>query len=284
MTGFATAETSLAPFRIVWELRSVNHRYLELALRVPEELRAIEGECRDVVNGALKRGKVDATLRLYAADDGRQATVLAREAVAALRALQEQVLAELPAATPLSVLDVLRWPGVMQEPEQNIGALGEPAKRCLKSALDSLQAARQREGARIAEALDQRAVAIVALLAGVKPFLEDTQKRHLDKLRERVARLAADVQPERLEQEIALLAQRLDVAEEVDRLGGHVSEVRDILRRDEPIGRRLDFLMQELNREANTFGSKVQDEALTRAAVELKVLIEQMREQVQNLE
>lgn len=284
MTGFATAEFSAASFRIVWELRSVNHRFLELAVRVPEEFRSIEGECRDLLGAALKRGKVDCTLKIAAADSGPARTTLAPDAVAALRGLQEHALREFPGAQPLSVLEVLRWPGVLQERQHELATLGQPAKRCLESAIDALQSARAREGMRIGDLLEQRVLAIGELLAGVKPLLDDTQRRHLDKLRERLARLTIEVQPERLDQEIALLAQRLDVAEEVDRLGGHISEIREILRRDEPIGRRLDFLIQELNREANTFASKVQDEALTRAAVDLKVLIEQMREQVQNLE
>jgi uncharacterized protein (TIGR00255 family) len=284
MTGFATAEASAAAFRIVWELRSVNHRFLELGVRVPEELRFIEGECRDLIAAALKRGKIDCTLKVIAADGAPARTTLAPEAVAALRELQEQALTEFPGAQLLSVAEVLRWPGVLQEPRHELATLGQPAKRCLESAIDALQRARHREGMRIGALLEQRVLAIDGLLAGVKPLLDDTQRRHLDKLRERLARLATDVQPERLDQEIALLAQRLDVAEEVDRLGGHISEIRAILLRDEPIGRRLDFLIQELNREANTFASKVQDEALTRAAVDLKVLIEQMREQVQNLE
>jgi uncharacterized protein (TIGR00255 family) len=284
MTGFATAESSAASFRIVWELRSVNHRFLELAVRVPEELRSIEGECRDLVAAALKRGKVDCTLKIIAADGAPARTTLASDAVEALRGLQEQALTEFPGAQPLSVSEVLRWPGVLQEPQHELATLGQPAKRCLESAIDALQRARHREGMRIGALLEQRVLAIDGLLAGVKPLLDDTQRRHLDKLRDRLARLAIDVQPERLDQEIALLAQRLDVTEEVDRLGGHISEIRAILLRDEPIGRRLDFLIQELNREANTLASKVQDEALTRAAVDLKVLIEQMREQVQNLE
>src|SRR5690606_31030355 len=155
---------------------------------------------------------------------------------------------------------------------------------CLAVALEGLKEARAREGARIVELLEQRAVAIAAIVTGVRPMLAATQTRHRDKLLERLARLDVQANPERLEQELALIVQRLDVAEEIDRLDGHLTEIRAVLARDEPVGRRLDFLMQELNREANTFASKVQDAELTRAAVEMKVLIEQMREQVQNLE
>ena len=180
--------------------------------------------------------------------------------------------------------EVLRWPGVLEEPAQDLEELGEAVKECLSAALRALTESRAREGARIAEMLDKRNTGITALVTGVKPQLDAVQLRYRERLRERLARLDVQADPERLEQEIALVAQRADVAEEIDRLASHVAEVQTILHRNEPVGRRLDFVIQELNREANTFASKVQEEALTRVAVELKVLIEQMREQVQNLE
>jgi uncharacterized protein (TIGR00255 family) len=284
MTGFASAEARLASFRIVWEVRSVNHRFLELGVRMPEDLRALEPECRDLVGGALKRGKVDCTLKLTAAHRGAGPTTIVPGALDALRALEQQVRAVLPAAAPLTTAEVLRWPGVLEEPEQDLDELADPVKRCLVAALASLDAAREREGGRIAEVIAKRNSRITELIVSVRPHLDGAQVRQRDRLRERLQRLDVQAEPERLEQELALLAQRVDVAEELDRLASHVTEVDGILRRDEPMGRRLDFLIQELNREANTFASKVQEEALTRAAVELKVLIEQMREQVQNLE
>ena len=174
--------------------------------------------------------------------------------------------------------------GVLEEAAQNLDELAAPVKECLAASLASLQDARAREGRRIAEVLDKRNRGITVLIDGIRPLLDGVQARYRDRLRERVARLDVQADPERLEQEVAMLAQRADVAEEIDRLDGHVSEIADILRRPEPVGRRLDFVIQELNREANTFASKVQEEPLTRVAVELKVLIEQMREQVQNLE
>jgi uncharacterized protein (TIGR00255 family) len=187
-------------------------------------------------------------------------------------------------AAPLTTNDVLRWPGVLEEPGQGPAELGEPVKACLGVALRSLGQARGREGGRIAEMLERRNAAITQLIDEIRPQLAGLQTRYRERLRERLQRLDVQADPERLEQELALLAQRVDVAEEIDRLASHVAEVQAILRRDEPVGRRLDFVIQELNREANTFASKVQEEALTRSAVELKVLIEQMREQVQNLE
>jgi uncharacterized protein (TIGR00255 family) len=284
MTGFATAETMAEPFRLVWEIRSVNHRFLELGFRLPEEARSLESECRDMVSAVLKRGKVDCTLKIASAADDTPQQAVAAEALRNLRGLEAEVIKVFPDARALTVAEVLRWPGVLREPVRQVASLSDPVKDGLRTALASLQAMRGREGERIVEWLEQRAAAITTLMAGVKPLIDGAQVRYRDKLRERLQRLDVQAQPERLEQELALVAQRLDVAEEIDRLTGHIAELRDVVRRDEPIGRRLDFLMQELNREANTFASKVQDEALTRTAVELKVLIEQMREQVQNVE
>jgi uncharacterized protein (TIGR00255 family) len=284
MTGFATAEEGVPPFRLVWEIRSVNHRFLELSLRLPEEFRSIEPECRDRIAAAAKRGKVDCTLKIAAADDDAAHGALVPDALLAVRALEERVRAVFPDARPLSTGEVLRWPGVLKEPEQRAATLGPAAKRCLEVALKAFESSRRREGERIADLLEKRNAAITAILAGVQPMLDGAQQRYREKLRERLERLDVQAQPERLEQELALIAQRFDISEEVDRLAGHITEIRAALARDEPIGRRLDFLIQELNREANTFASKVQDETLTRAAVELKVQIEQMREQVQNLE
>jgi uncharacterized protein (TIGR00255 family) len=284
MTGFASAEARCGSFRLVWEIRSVNHRFLELGFRLPEELRAVEPDCRDLVATAVKRGKVDCTLKIAAAEraDAPRAPVPA--ALAALRALEDQARAVFPAADPLTTHEVLRWPGVLEEPAQRVEELGEPIRKCLAAALRALGEARGREGARIVEMLAKRNAGITALIALVRPQLDGLSVRYRDRLRERLERLDVRAEPDRIEQELALVAQRSDVAEEIDRLASHVAEVAAILARDEPVGRRLDFVIQELNREANTFASKVQEEALTRAAVELKVLIEQMREQVQNLE
>jgi uncharacterized protein (TIGR00255 family) len=285
MTGFATAEETIPPFRVVWEIRSVNHRFLELSFRMPDELRAIEPECRSLIGASVSRGKVDCTLKVVAADAHAERGALVTEALAALKALEAEVHLTFPGAEQLTVGEILRWPGVIRGPEQDVAALGGPALlRCLGAALAAFGRARGREGERIAELLEKRAAGISALLDTARPLLDGAQTRYRDKLRERLERLDVQAEPERLEQELALIAQRIDVAEEVDRLDGHIAEIRATLARGEPIGRRLDFLIQELNREANTFASKVQDEALTRTAVEIKVLIEQMREQVQNLE
>jgi uncharacterized protein (TIGR00255 family) len=284
MTGFSTAEARAGSFRLVWEIRSVNHRFLELGFRLPEELRSVEPECRELVGAAIKRGKVDCTLKLSAEGRGAVADQIVGGALEQLRMLESEVRRVFPEARALTAQEVLRWPGVLEEPARNLEELGEAVKTCLTAALRSLMQARAREGGRIAEMLMKRNAGITALIAEIKPQLDGLQARYRDRLRERLERLDVQTEPERLEQELALIAQRVDVAEEIDRLASHVAEVEAILQRNEPVGRRLDFVIQELNREANTFGSKVQEEALTRVAVELKVLIEQMREQVQNLE
>jgi uncharacterized protein (TIGR00255 family) len=284
MTGFASADAMAEPFQIVWELRSVNHRFLDIGFRLPEEFRSLETSFRERVSAVLKRGKVDCTLRLSLPGGPASSGEVDAAALKMLSRLQAAVHAELPTAPPLSTAEMLRWPGVIKEPEQRLDELAEPVAACLERAVAGLQDARQREGARIGELLEQRNARIMQLVDEVRPMLDEAQTRHRDKLRDRILKLDVQAQPERLEQELALIAQRLDVTEEIDRLDGHIVEIRDVLSRDEPAGRRLDFLMQELNREANTFASKVQDEELTRRAVDLKVLIEQMREQVQNLE
>jgi uncharacterized protein (TIGR00255 family) len=284
MTGFSTAEARVASFRLVWEIRSVNHRFLELGFRVPDDLRAVELDCRELVAAAIKRGKVDCSLKIVADERGTIGGTIVAGALESLRELEARARGVFPEARALTVDEVLRWPGVLEEPAKNLEELGEAVKACLSAALRALTESRAREGARIAEMLDKRNTGIMALVAGVRPQLDGVQLRYRERLRERLARLDVQADPERLEQELALLAARADVAEEIDRITSHVAEVQAILHRNEPVGRRLDFVIQELNREANTFASKIQEEALTRVAVELKVLIEQMREQVQNLE
>ena len=284
MTGFAGAEALAEPFRLIWEVRSVNHRFLEIAVRLPEELRALEPECRRRVSAALRRGKVDCTLKSTLAEGCARELGIRDEVLERLRLLQNAVRGRVPEARPLSVAELLRWPGLLEEAAHEPAVLERCVTQALEAALKSLSGARQREGARLAEALVERCDGIAGVIAAIRPRLGAAEARYRTRLLERLERLAVEADPERLEQEIALLAQRLDISEELDRLAGHVTEVRDVLGRAGPVGRRLDFLIQELNREANTLASKAQDTDLTRNAVELKVLIEQMREQAQNLE
>jgi uncharacterized protein (TIGR00255 family) len=284
MTGFSTAERLVAPFQLTWEIRSVNHRFLDLGFRIPDELRYLEPELRDIASRTVNRGKVDCVLKVSTAATAAGKGELDTALVTELRALDLKVRKEFPDAQPLAVGEILRWPGLLRDPAQKMAGLAEPARACFTAAVEALRATRAREGTRIADSLEQRRAMIGARIAKLRPALEGAQDRYRQRLKDRIARFGVELPPERLEQEIALLAQRADVMEEIERLDGHLAEVREVLTRNEPIGRRLDFLIQELNREANTFASKVQEEELTRHAVELKVIIEQMREQVQNLE
>jgi uncharacterized protein (TIGR00255 family) len=284
MTGYASAEAEIDMHQLTWELRSVNHRYLDISFRLPEELRALEPRFKDAISKVLRRGKVDASLKLARPTDAASHAGVDDSALAALLELQSRVLARYADARPLSMSDILRWPGVLVDATRLPDDLDAVALDGLRTALQSLKAARDREGERLAEVLRTRCAAIKQIVERIKPHLADIGQRYRDKLMERLERFDLELEPERLEQEVALVAQRLDVAEELDRLDSHVLEIEAILEKDEAIGRRLDFIIQELNREANTFAAKIQDETLGKLGVELKVLIEQMREQVQNLE
>jgi len=285
MTGFARRETTGAWGTLVCELRSVNHRFLEAGFRLPDELRAAEGELRSRLMRQLRRGKVDCTItwrRPQGSTGALEVDAQALERVLAAVHIVARSLREPGAA--VSALEVLRWPGVLREDgatgEQLLAAAGE----VFAATLGELVAAREREGARLRELLEQRCAGLEALVAAVRARLPEMRARARTRLNERIAELTASIDPERLEQELALLLQRLDVDEELERLTGHIVEVRRVIGGGEPAGRRLDFLMQELNREANTLSSKSQDLETTRSAVDMKVLIEQMREQVQNAE
>jgi uncharacterized protein (TIGR00255 family) len=285
MTGFARRETTGAWGTLVCELRSVNHRFLEASLRLPDELRAAEGELRSRLMRQLRRGKVDCTItwrRPQGSTGALEVDVQALERVLAAVHVVTRALREPGAA--VSALEVLRWPGVLREDAATGELLLAAAGEVFAATLEELVASREREGARLRELLVQRCAGLEALIAAVRTRLPEVRARARTRLNERIAELTASIDPERLEQELALLLQRLDVDEELERLTGHIAEVRRVIGAGEPAGRRLDFLMQELNREANTLSSKSQDLETTRSAVDMKVLIEQMREQVQNAE
>jgi uncharacterized protein (TIGR00255 family) len=288
MTGFARREVAGAFGTLAWELRTVNHRYLEVSLRLPEDLRALESEFRTAVGAAVRRGKVDAGLYLrstQAAGGSLEVNVAALDQLtAAASAASARVVPHLGALAPPSALDLLRWPGVLKEPERDATPLQEAARTLLAEALGVLGESRAAEGARIAEMLETRCRQVEEQVALVATRLPEVHARIRAKLEERLAQLAVDVNRERLEQELAMALTRMDVDEELDRLKSHCTEARTAMRSGEPAGRRLDFLMQEFNREANTLSSKSQDADTTRVAVAIKVLVEQMREQVQNVE
>ena len=284
MTGFARREASGEWGTLVCELRSVNHRFLEAGFRLPDELRSAEGELRARLAQKVRRGKVDCSMS-YRRPTGA-AGVLEVDALALERLLAaaQTVARALHTPSTVNVFDVLRWPGVLREESVTGEPLLAAAGALFSTTLDELTATRAREGQRLRELLEQRCTALEGLIGAVRARLPEVQARARARLAERLAELTAAVDHERLEQELALLLQRLDVDEELERLTGHVAEVRRVIGAGEPAGRRLDFLMQELNREANTLSSKSQDLETTRCAVDMKVVIEQMREQVQNAE
>ena len=284
MTGFARAEVDTEFGTLSWEARTVNHRHFDLSLRLPEEAKAIEAQVREAVAARIRRGKVD--LGLYLRRRGLAAGPLEidESLLDQVIAAAAQVSQRAGAAAPLDPIDLLRWPGVVRESERDLTPLHEQALALLGRALDDLVAGRAREGAHLESLLRGKLRAIRDTVTGARARLPEVQRLARERLVARVADLGAAADPGRLEQELVIIAQRLDVAEELERLDGHVAEFEAVLARSEPISRRLDFLLQEFNREANTLGSKAQDAETTRAAVDLKVLIEQVREQVQNLE
>jgi uncharacterized protein (TIGR00255 family) len=283
MTGFARRERQFPWGLLAWELKTVNHRYLEIGCRLPEEFRAAEADFRQAVATAVRRGKVECSLhfRPVAAVGSLDVDT---QVLSALTQRAQQIASQAGAAARIDVVDLLRWPGVLRDENRDTEPLIAAAQTLLIEALAELARFRDSEGARLRDALEQRCAGLADFAAQVAARLPEVRTRIRTKLLERISALTSEVNHERLEQELAMLAQRLDVDEEIDRLRGHVAEVRKTFGAQEPAGRRLDFLMQELNREANTLSSKSQDIETTRAAVDMKVLIEQMREQVQNVE
>jgi uncharacterized protein (TIGR00255 family) len=283
MTGFARREVAGSWGTLTCELRSVNHRYLEPGFRLPEELRPLESDLRQLLAKGLKRGKVDCTVHLRGAQAGERELRVDPVALARVAAALEKVHGAVPSAT-VAAVEVLRWPGVIETVSPDSEALLGAGRTLFQQTLDDLGAMRLREGKRLGELIEQRCANLGALVVQVRTRVPDIQARVRTRLHERVAELLASVDRERVEQEIVLQLQRIDVAEELDRLIGHIEETRRVMAGGEAAGRRLDFLMQELNREANTLASKSQDLDTTRLTVDMKVLIEQMREQVQNVE
>jgi len=284
MTGFAAVAADLPGVSLAVELRSVNHRYLDLQLRVPDELRGIESALRERIAAELKRGKVECRIALNRTTPGAAALAVDPARVEQLAAAAGRVAQLAPGAAPLSVNEILRWPGVLAEPTVAPEELAARLHELLGQALRDLAAARGREGAKTMTMLDDCCRAIEVQIARVAPRIPAVHAAFLDKLGARLREAGLDPDQDRLKQELALFATKIDVAEELSRLATHVAEVRRVLAAGGSAGKRLDFLMQELHREANTLGSKSVDAELSQASLELKVLIEQMREQVQNIE
>ncbi|MCR6653049.1 MAG: YicC family protein [Cellvibrionaceae bacterium] len=284
MTGFARLETQYPWGHLICEIRTVNHRYLEPGLRLSDALRSLEPGLRDRLRTQLGRGKVDVVLAFKPDEASGLSTDFNHDLARDLVRMVEQVnqLAANPA--PVNALEILRWPGVLKARELNQELLEQEAMGLFERTLKQLLDNRAREGAELANLIEQRLQAITEQVVEVRTRLPELAAQQQEKIRARLEVLNADIDEDRLAQELVYLAQKSDVAEELDRLTAHIVEVRRTLQQKEPIGRRLDFLMQELNREANTLSSKSTASSNTQAAVDMKVFIEQMREQVQNIE
>jgi len=284
MTGFAREALETDFGTLTWEIKAVNHRYLDVQFRLPEELKAEEQAFRQLASQSLRRGKVECGLYFRRAEASQTDLLLNRELVSVLTTRVEELRAASHDYGAVNPVDILRWPGVLQPRELDLEPLFAQAGELLARALASINGMRRSEGERIHGMLSSRVSDVLAIAGSVRKRMPEVLEAVRLRQRERVDKLDVAADPGRLEVELALIAQKLDVEEELDRLESHVTEIRDTLEREEAVGRRLDFLMQELNREANTLASKSADAETTRAAVELKVLIEQMREQIQNVE
>jgi uncharacterized protein (TIGR00255 family) len=283
MTAFARSARDAHNRHIVWELKSVNHRYLETQFRLPEAVRSLEHQLREIARKHLKRGKLDCTLRLEALSTNNEISVN-RNVLLQLMAAIEQVKRDAPEIGGVSPMELMRWPGVLDDTPTDDEQLIETAQELFELALTDLLEARASEGSRLRETIESRLDEINRLITEIKPLTTNLAFQQKAKLQHRIAELEVNLDSGRLEQEVALLAQRVDVAEELDRLQIHVEEARSHIAAHGPHGRRLDFLTQELNREANTLGAKSVLPETSQRAVDLKVLIEQIREQVQNVE
>jgi uncharacterized protein (TIGR00255 family) len=284
MTGFARVEKKYDFGTLSWELRSVNHRYLDVSVRLPEDLRSLEQPVRDTVSKVLSRGKLDCILRFKSENAVAANIQIDTAVVQSLLTASTQLAQLLKSQNELKPLDILRWPGVIREGDKDFTPVESAALAQLQEGLQQLMAMREREGLRIKDMVLQRCETIRETVAKVRQRRPQVMKNIRDKIRQKLAELEVQVDQNRFEQELVMMTQRMDVDEELDRLEAHLAEVRNVFTQDQPAGRRLDFLMQELNREANTLGSKSGDVETTQAAVDLKVLIEQMREQIQNVE
>ncbi|MDD5383671.1 MAG: YicC family protein [Gallionella sp.] len=288
MTGYATASAELDSGSLTLELRAVNHRYLDLQLRMPDELRSVEGALREAITAQLKRGKVECRIN-YAARGAQSGAALNHDLLQQLAAWNKEVQDTLADALSLSVADVLRWNGLLETPSASADELRVALLDLLQGVLQEFSASRAREGEKLKDFLLQRVEKIEALRTGVMPHVPAAiaayEQKLAARLREAMQNAATqDMWDERIRQEITLFASKIDVDEELSRLASHLTEMRRILVQGGAVGKRLDFLMQELNREANTLGSKSVDAEVSRSAMEMKILIEQMREQIQNLE
>jgi len=284
MTAYSRATGQTDWGEVTCELRSVNHRYLEINPRLAEEVRRLEPRVRDTIAQHLKRGRVDCTIRLQQQDAPGGDLDVDMDLIDRLVAVSDQVRGRAGDIGPIGIADMLNWPGVVRAARVDEDQVGTVAMECLARATDQLVEIRQREGQRLLVSLREKLDSTVTVVDELRRSIPQWQDSFRQRLEKRLAEVKLDLDPSRLEQEMLIYLQKADVTEELDRLDVHLKEVSDVFEQGQAIGRRLDFLMQELNREANTLGSKSNDARLTQASVDLKVLIEQMREQVQNIE
>ncbi|MGR8981164.1 MAG: YicC/YloC family endoribonuclease [Gammaproteobacteria bacterium] len=284
MTAFAGYEAEVNGLTINCEMRSVNHRYSDISVKLPERLRFLESEIRALIGAKINRGKIECLLSYKKQARAGFDFIVNPDALKSLMAAVNQIEQQMPAPGPFSALDVLAFPGVQQEPDADKETLVQNVIELVAKTLSQLSEVRCREGAELQTMIQERCIKMQGHVAAAKKRMPEVLELLRNRLKDRIDELVAQPDYDRLEQELVMLTQKLDIAEELDRLDTHINEVLRVLERDEPVGRRLDFLMQELHREANTMGSKSADKETTQISIELKVLIEQMREQIQNME
>jgi uncharacterized protein (TIGR00255 family) len=284
MTAFASSDTDTRYGQIHCELRTVNHRYCDISIRLPERFRFTENQLRSLLGKNINRGKVECTINYKKTSLESSAVQINEQAVNAILTSTAKIEAMMTSPKPFSALDILSFPGAQQEPEIDSEQLQQALAQVLDLAIIDLLKMRQREGQQLSLLMQQRCQQMQILAEQAKKRMPEVLQLIRERIIQRIETLVAEPDFDRIEQEMVLLTQKLDVAEELDRLETHITEVSNVLQQDQPVGRRLDFLMQEMNREANTLGSKSADKAMTQYSIELKVLIEQMREQVQNIE
>jgi uncharacterized protein (TIGR00255 family) len=284
MTAFSSGEAELGDLMVNCELRTVNHRYCDITLKIPERLRFIESDARNMISAKLSRGKIECGLSYKKQLKDGQGSVINMDAVETLLKNVRQIEALMPNPAPFSALDILGFPAVQHEAGVDRQILQEGLLQLVQKTLTQLIETREREGKQLGILIEERCNKMQQFVTQAAQRTPEVLKNIRLKLQERVNELVSNPDVDRLEQELVHLTQKLDIAEELDRLSTHIHEVLRIIKQNEPVGRRLDFLMQEMNREANTLGAKAADIEMTQIAIELKVLIEQMREQIQNIE
>ena len=284
MTAYGRVENSEGQNSISCEIRSVNHRYSEISIRLPEELRPLEQKIRDHISGKIKRGKIECNIRIEKHNAYDETLSINQDLLKNIIEASKRINSDLSTSAPLDSLDLLRWPGVLEKSTLDVKEIDKLLFPLVNEAIDIVIDTRQREGEKIKKMLTDRCTKIKEIINNVQKQIPDILKNYRKKLTQRVQEISDEIDNDRLEQELLFLSQKADIEEEIDRLGAHVDEVVRVIDRKEPVGRRLDFLMQEMNRESNTLGSKSNHIYTSNASVELKVVIEQMREQIQNIE